>query len=162
MDYLPGAARRDLKLRLYWFVRQDLRIYQGLSLYQSRFVIPVELQNDIMERIHEGQQGIVKCRALTRGNVWWSGLFKQIAEKVGNCSVCEKERKYPLEALLLPDYPWQKVGMDLYELKGHTYLIIIDYYFRWIEVSLLQKTTSSTIVDTYKSVFSWNGILDIG
>ena len=66
-------------------------------------------------------------------------------QKVGNCSVCEKERKYPPEPQLpskLPDYPWQKVGMNLFELKGYTYLIIIDYYSRWIEVSPLQKTTT--------------------
>ena len=85
-------------------------------------------------------------------------------EKVGNCCVSEKERKYPAEPLLpskLPDYPWQKVDMDLFELKGHTYLIIIDYYSRWIEVSLLQETTSGIIVNNYKSVFSRNGIPEL-
>ena len=85
-------------------------------------------------------------------------------EKVGNCSVCEKERKYPPKPLLsseLPDYPWQKVGMDLFELKGHTYLIIIDNYSRWIEVSPLQKTNSGNIVNNCKSVFSRNGIPEL-
>ena len=70
-------------------------------------------------------------------------------QKVGNSSVYEKKRKYPPELLLpskLPDYPWQKVGMDLFELKGHTCLMIIDYYSRWIEVSPLQKNTSDNIV----------------
>ena len=63
-------------------------------------------------------------------------------QKVGNCNVCEKERKYPLEPVLpskLLDYPWQKVGMDLLELRGHAYLIITDYYSRWIEMSLYRK-----------------------
>ena len=85
-------------------------------------------------------------------------------QKVRNCSVCEKERKYPPELLIpskLPDYSGKKVGMDLFELKGHTYLIIIDYYSRWIEVSLLQKTTSGSIVNNCKSVFSWNGIPEL-
>ena len=164
MDYCPEAALRDLKLRPYWFIRQDLTVYQGLLLYQSRLVTPVDLQNDIMNRIHEGHLGIVKCRALARENVWWPGLSKQIAEKVGICSVCEKERKYPPEPLLaskLPDYPWKKVGIDLFKLKGHTYLIIIDYYSRWIELSSLQKTTSGSIVNNCKSVFSRNGIPEL-
>ena len=117
-----------------------------------------------MDRIHEGYQGIVKCRALARENVWWPGLSKQIVEKVGNCSVCEKERKYPPEPLLpskLPNYQWQKVGMDLFELKGHTYLIIIDYYSWGREVSPLQKTSSGSIVNNCKSVFSRNGIPEL-
>ena len=85
------------------------------------------------------------------------GQSKQIAEKVGKCGACEKERKYPPEPLLpskLPDYPWQKVDMDVFELKGHIYLIIIDYFSRWIEISHLQKTTSGSIVNNCKSVFS--------
>ena len=80
INYWLEAVWRDLKLRLIWFVRQDLTVYQVI-LYQSRLVITVELQNDIVERIHEGHQGIVKCRALARENVWWLGLSKQIAEK---------------------------------------------------------------------------------
>ena len=89
--------------------------------------------------------------------VVWPGLSKQIAEKVGKCSVCEKERKCPPEPLLpsrLPDYPWQKVGMDMFKLKGHIYLIIIDYYSRC-------KTTSGCIVNNCKSVFSRNGIPEL-
>ena len=61
----------------------------------------------------------------------------------------------------LPDYSWQKSGMHLFKLKGHTYLIIIDNYSRWIEVSSLQKTTSGSIVNNCKSVFSRNGILEL-
>ena len=98
---------------------------------------------------------------LAHENVWWPGLSKQIAEKVGNCNVCEKERKCPPGPLLpskLPDYQWQKVGIDMFELKGHIYLIIIGYNSRSIEISHLQKTTLGSIVNNCKSVFSRNGI----
>lgn len=114
-----------------------------------------------MDRLHEGHQVILKCRALARSNVWWPGLSKQIAEKIGGCSICEKERKYPPEPLQptqLPDYPWQKVGMDLFEQKGHKYLIVIDYYSRWIEISHLQNTISGSIVNHCKSIFAKYGI----
>ena len=50
--------------------------------------------------------------------------------------------------------------MDMVELKGHIYLIIIDYYSRWIEIAYLQKTTSGSIVNS-KSVFSCNGIPEL-
>ena len=92
MGYWAEAARGDSKLRSYWFVRQDLTIYKGLLLYQSRLVILVDLQNDILDHIHEGHQDIVKCGMLARENVWWPDLSKQIAEKVGKYSVFEKEK----------------------------------------------------------------------
>ena len=107
MNNWPETARKDPKLRAYWFVRQNLTVYQGLLLYQTRLVIAVDLQNDKLGRIHEEHQGIGKCRALVRQNVQWPGLAKQIALKVGKCCECEKERKYPPESLLsskLPDY----------------------------------------------------------
>ena len=141
MVYWPEEAGRDLKLRPYWFVRQDLTVYQWFLLYQSRLVIPVDLQNVIMDCIYEGLQGIVKCQALARENVWWPGLSKQIAEKVGNWSVCEKERTRTTSTLKVTRLPMAKGRDGFVWIEGYTYLIIIDYYSRWIEVSHLQKTT---------------------
>ncbi|XP_014768870.1 uncharacterized protein K02A2.6-like [Octopus bimaculoides] len=117
-----------------------------------------------MDHLHEGHQGIVKCRALARDNVLWPDLSKQIAEKIGGCSICEKENKYPPEPLRptkLPDYPWQKVGMDLCILKGHRYLLVIDYYSR-IEISHLQTAITGSIVDNCKPIFARYGILEVG
>ena len=61
MDYRPEAARKDPKLKPYWFLRHNLTVCQGLFLYQNRLVISVDRQNDILDRIHEEYQGIVKC-----------------------------------------------------------------------------------------------------
>ena len=61
MDYWPEAARQELKLKPYWFVRQNLTVYQGsccTRVYLSSLWI---FKNDIMDRIYEGHQGIVKC-----------------------------------------------------------------------------------------------------
>lgn len=139
-DYWPESAKHDQELKRYWFVRSEMTVQHGLLLDQSRLVIPAELQKNILQRLHEGHQGIVKCRALARSCVWWPGLSKQIEKEVGACATCEKERVHHPEPLLLsktPDYPWQRVGMDLFELKGHQYLLIVDYYSRWIEHKLI-------------------------
>ncbi|XP_029654134.1 uncharacterized protein LOC115227445 [Octopus sinensis] len=48
--------------------------------------------------------------------------------------------------------------MDLFELKGHGYLLVIDYYSRWRERSHLQTTISGSIVDNCKSIFVRYGI----
>jgi hypothetical protein len=48
-------------------------------------VIPAVLQKDILRRLHEVHQGIVKCRERARNAVWWLGINKQLNEVVRNC-----------------------------------------------------------------------------
>ena len=55
----------------------------------------------------------------------------------------------------LPEYPWQTVGTDLFEIH---YLLIVDYFSRYPEVIQLTSTTSTAVIRTLKSVFSRHGI----
>ena len=58
----------------------------------------------------------------------------------------------------LPDYPWQKVASDQFFWKGKTYLLVVDYYSRYIEVSPLASTTSQSIIASLKTIFSRFGV----
>ena len=87
-------------------VRQDLTVQQGLLLFQTRLVIPAELQEEMLQRLHQAHQEVVKCRALARSCVWWPGLSKKIEEVVGTCATCEKERKLPPEPLQPTETPY--------------------------------------------------------
>ena len=50
-----------------------------------------------------------------------------------------KENKpKPLIATQLPDRPRQVVATDLFELKGIDYLIVIDYFSRYIEIAAMK------------------------
>ncbi|KAL5503067.1 hypothetical protein EMCRGX_G009958, partial [Ephydatia muelleri] len=59
---------------------------------------------------------------------------------------------------ILPDYPWQSVAMDLFVLNGVNYVVIVDYFSRYPEVIKLRSTTSNTVIDAVKAVFSRHGI----
>ena len=94
-------------------------------------------------------------------SVWWPGISQQIKHFVERCSVCVKERIPTAEPLIptpLPDYPWQRVGTDLFVLKGEHYLIVVDYFSRYPEVIKMKTTTSSSIIEALKAVFSRHGI----
>ena len=107
----------------------------------SRLIIPSCMRFEILERIHEGHQGITKCCAQAEASLWWSGLSQQIEDMVHGCRKCAGHRQ--VIPSVGPEQPWQIVGTDLYHLKGRTYLIVVDYFSRYIEVALLQPSQSS-------------------
>ena len=73
-----------------------------------------------------------------------------------------KENKpEPLIVTPLPDRFWQVVATDLFELKGIDYLIVIDYFSRYIEVAAMKKTIkSSEVTRALKSILTRHGILE--
>ena len=160
----PENARTDPDLKPYWTVRNELTIQNDILLFQSRLVIPRRLQEDILSRLHQSHMGIVKCRALARSCVWWPGLSQKIEQVVRECKVCEKERKEhpePLQPTPTPAYAWQHVGIDLFEWKKHQYVIVVDYYSRWIDFKPLTKSTSKSVIERLKSVFATYGIPEL-
>ena len=154
---LPGP------LNPYLPERSELTIQQGLLMKGSRLVIPVSMRLDVLDRIHKAHQGIVKCRERAKASVWWPGLSKQLEEVVNKCLSCIKERVNAAEPEIpsdLPDRPWQKVAADLFELKGQPYLLVTDYFSRYVEVARLSRTTSPDVVVHLRSIFTRHGIPD--
>ena len=55
-------------------------------------------------------------------------------------------QREPLITSTLPDYPWQRAATDLFELKVMTFLVLVDYFSRFPEVTQLKSTTSSSVI----------------
>jgi len=88
-------------------------------------------------------------------------MGRQLEELVNHCPVCRKFRRNHVEPMIaseLPDYPWRKVASDQLCWEGKTYLLVVDYYSRYIEVSQLTCTTSQSIIANLKTIFSHFGI----
>lgn len=157
----PDRHHLQGPVKHYWHERAHLSVHNGLLLRGTRLVIPASMRNNVLEKIHEGHQGVVKCRERARQTVWWPGLSSQISELVLNCRDCIKERVNPREPLLptnLPDGPWQKLGTDLFTLKEKTYLLVVDYFSRYVEIAQLSPTRSSDVIVHLKSMFSRHGV----
>ena len=60
-----------------------------------------------------------------------------------------------VEPLIVTQYPWQKVGVDLFEW---IYLLVIDYYSRSIEITKLTATSANEVICHLKSIFARHGI----
>ena len=161
---ISGWPKKHLikpELLPYWKVRNSLTLHNGLLLYNSRIVVPQSLQEETMDKIHEGHQGIERCRMRINSSVWWPGVSKHLTERIQNCSTCAKDavpRKEPLVITPLPDHPWQMIDTDLFELSGDHYLLVVDYFSRYPEIAKLTSTTSAAVTTCLKSIFARHGI----
>jgi hypothetical protein len=46
-----------------------------------------------------------------------------------------------------PKRPWQKVSSDLFELNRQMYLLVIDYFSKYIEIAKLFNTSSQSVIN---------------
>ena len=156
-DWPDDISSLDPELKRLYKVRDKLTTYGDIILYNSRFFIPKSLRAKYLELCHEGHQGIVKCQRRARQIFWWPGCSSDIENLVGKCSLCVKYRKYkhqPLAEPTLPSGPWVELGSDILDLKGQLFLLVVDYYTRWIEVRPLCTVSSSEVIQELKTIFS--------
>ena len=129
-------------------------------MYGNRIVILKALQGETLAKVHIGHQGIERCRMRVATSVWWPGV-SQVHQTVEKCKECAKEAPKRKELLIvtpLPDYPWQMVGMDLFEVN---YVLLVDYFSRYPEVIKLSVTTSAAVINVMKSIFARHGIPEV-
>ena len=135
----------------------------GLLVLGSRLVVLESLQ-ETRRKLHEGHQGIVHCQLRARMSVWWPGISQEITNFIKRCPECSRDSTPRKEALIsanLPEYPWQKIAADLFTLNGSNYLVAVDYFSRYLEVIQLRSTTSQSVSNALKSIFSRHGIPEV-
>jgi hypothetical protein len=133
-------------------------------LYKNRIVIPAypsELRKTILQSLHDGHQSLPTMRARAQEAVYWPGLSTQLSTAIDNCVTCLKRKNTRVEPMIpseTPDYPWEKIAMDVADINGTHYLVTVDRYSRYPEVSLLPNLTSASIIRACKENFSRHGI----
>jgi hypothetical protein len=54
----------------------------------------------------------------------------------------------------VPDRPWAKIGVDLFEHNKTHYLLSVDYHSKWIEIAKLDNQSSKNTITYLQSQFS--------
>ena len=135
----------------------QLSAKDGFLLMGGRVVIPAALRAQMLHRIHRGHQGIEKCWRRAGETIWWPGMRGAIEKTVTECNECIKKRRMahqPLEPTPLPAGPWEEVGSDCFEFRGRHYLLVVDYYSRWIEVAEMGRMDSATLIKKLRPIFA--------
>ncbi|XP_030763270.1 uncharacterized protein K02A2.6-like [Sitophilus oryzae] len=150
-------------VKIYRKFQSDLSVQGDLIFKGQSLVIPQSMRKEMLERVHYNHMGINKCIKLAQESIFWPTMCNEIRQTISQCHLCLKyarsQMSEPLINHKIPEIPWNKVGCDIFELHGQKYLLIIDYYSKYIEVEKLENcSTSYTTVKILKSVFARHGI----
>ena len=91
----------------------------------------------------------------------WPGITVQIKHMISMCNVClqlRENRAEPMISTPLPSRPWQCIGTDLFHFQGQKYLLMVDYFSRYVEIALMSSTNAASIINQMSSVFARHGI----
>ncbi|KAJ8366207.1 hypothetical protein SKAU_G00150380 [Synaphobranchus kaupii] len=156
--------RRDVQtpVQPYWDSRSQLAVSDGIVYKGMRIVVPPTMRKHMLELIHQSHLGMVKSKQRTREVLYWPGMSAEIELMIRNCSKCaEIQNRLPKQPLMpteTPELLFEKVASDLFEFEGKQYVILVDYYSKYIEVSELKDQRSRTTIEALKNQFSRHGI----
>ena len=147
----------------YYHYRDEITTQNGVLLKGTRVIIPNSLRPDILKRIHEGHLGIEKCKRRARQSVYWPSMNRDIEITVGKCEQCQvhryKQQKEPLKEHDKVNKPWDKLGVDLFQIQGKDYMLVTDYFSTYPEFALLNTTTSTMVIAHLKSILARHGLV---
>ncbi|KAK9744355.1 Integrase zinc binding domain [Popillia japonica] len=153
-------CRRDILP--YYKHRDYITIVDNMFTYQDRIIVPPHERKQCLKEIHSGHLGLNKSKARAKETVWWPGISQQITDMVNNCEECIRNSNMnhvePMLPFSVETLPWICVGTDLFEFRAKKYLVVQDYYSKYLEVVELKSTKGINIINELKEIFSRFGI----
>ena len=91
MTGFPDTSKKlSSRAELYWPVRHLLSQDNDLILKGGRIVIPKAMRSEMIQKAHQGNQGITKTKSRARELIWWPGMNQQLEQVVAKCTTCSQ------------------------------------------------------------------------
>lgn len=94
--------------------------------------------------------------------MYWPSMTYDIEHMVESCGPCQQLQPQNHKELLIPhevpELPWLKIGADIFELHGQSYLLMVDYMSKYPEGLHPPDKTSYAVIHKMKTVFARHGI----
>lgn len=159
INYLGGKGKLEGTLKPF---ASELSLVQGILFKGCKVVIPKSLRPEILDRIHEGHLGMNKSKAKARRLVFWPGLNVDIEKMLQRCAACRKyayaQQSEPLVLRPAPQYAWYRVGVDIFQQGGSSYLCVFDALSNFPEVERLTDLTTISVIEKLSAIFARYGI----
>lgn len=134
----------------------------GCIFYGHRICIPASFREKVLNELHTGHIGGVKMKMLARAHVFWPNINKDIETRVERCTECQLHANNPGKATnhpwQQPRFPWDRIHIDYAgPFYGHTFLVVVDSYSKWLEVFRTSSMTCSATIELLDSLFARYG-----
>ncbi|KAL1447250.1 hypothetical protein WDU94_013945 [Cyamophila willieti] len=160
----PTSLGQDNHSELLHFfnVRSEITCENDLVYFQNRLVIPKVVRKHVLNLIHETHLNFEKSKLTAQKFFYWPGMLSDLKNFIVSCPICQRFQrskiKDPLKSHDMFDIPFYKVGVDIAEYNKKSFLILIDYYSRWIEVATLKDKSACSVINSLKNMFARFGI----
>ena len=146
----------------YWDFRDELSTDDGMFLKGPRLIIPGELQEEHLSRLHKGHLSANKVEENAKQHMYWTGIDADKEDYTKRCQECIKRSqvaKEPLQPHDIPEGPWRKLGMNYFKFNGNSYVLICDYFSKF-PFLYRAKTSFWSLRDHLIDLFSIEGYPD--
>lgn len=152
-------------LRLYWSYKDEISAYNGVLFKSHQVIVPASLRPEMLRKIHKAHQGPESSIGRARESLFWPGMQAAIQETCLACGTCAQYlAERPVEPMLshdIPSRPWSKISVDLFQLDGKHYLLMVNHYSDYFEVDSLRSVTVSAVIQVMKRNSARHGIPDV-
>lgn len=158
------SCRREVPplVQPYWDSRSQLAVCDGIVCKGLRIVVPPTMRAHMLKLIHQSHLGMVKCKQRAREVLYLPSMSAEIENMIRNCCKCAEIQnrlpREPLKPTATPELPFEEVASDLFEFEGKHYIILVDYYSKYIEVDELKDLRSISTIGALKAQFARHGI----
>lgn len=135
----------------YWDYRDELTLAYDLVWKGTRIVIPKCMRKDMLKKLHVGHLGAAKTKLRAREIMFWPNMNAQIQDMISHCQACltyrKENSKQPLICHEIPKRAWAKVGADIFHFNNKSFLLVVDYFSKYVEVEELANLTSQCVIE---------------
>ena len=127
------------EIREYFDMGDTLGIEEGVLMKGERMIIPHKLRADMKERLHSAHLGYESMMRRARDTIYWPGMAREVKQTADNCTSCQENKPAnSKETLIQHDNavtPWEKIGCDLFLIGGRNYLVVVDYFLSFFDMT---------------------------
>ena len=111
-----------------------------------------------MRLLHSAHQGCTGMKSRADVTIYWPGINSCILNFRAQCHSCTtnapSQSKEPLLLTSSPEWPFQQICADYFELDGNGYLTIVDRFSGWISLYYFRgSATASQLINICRSLF---------
>ena len=135
--------------------RENLLVVDGVPMLGRRVIIPASCRKRVMESLHSAYQGTAKMLDRAKHSVYWPGIVDDLEQTRKRCTICNRnapsQAQMPPLPLESPEFPFQMIALDYFEIKGKSWLAVADRFSGWLSKKILLLEFG---MDPYPSIWS--------